>query len=174
MSQRDAFESVYKTHFRPVLAYALRRARGPEDAADVVAETFLVAWRRFDQIPEERAQAWLIGVARMVLANQQRGEVRRNRLASRLGEVLAANPSVPEPPAGTEDLQQAWRLLSPRDQEILALSAWEGLNALEIATVLDIPAATARTRLSRARRRFRQTLNHDLVGHCRSESEARR
>jgi RNA polymerase sigma-70 factor, ECF subfamily len=64
-----------------VLAYAVRRTPDPQDAADVVAETFLVAWRRLDAVPSgEQARPWLYGVARHTLANRQRSELRRNRL----------------------------------------------------------------------------------------------
>lgn len=70
----DRFRRVYLEHFEPLLAYALRRVAHPEDAADVVAETFLVAWRRRHDIPaDDEARLWLYGVARRVLANHHRG-----------------------------------------------------------------------------------------------------
>ena len=69
---------LYRDQGRAVLAYALRRVGDPEDAADVVAETFLVAWRRIDAVPDHELP-WLFGVARKVIANQRRGE---RRLAS--------------------------------------------------------------------------------------------
>ena len=68
-----------------MLAYVLRRVERAEDAGDVVAETFLVAWRRMDKVPAgDEARLWLYGVARRQLANQRRGELRRSRLADRL------------------------------------------------------------------------------------------
>ena len=96
------FERLYAEHGRAVLAYAVRRASNAHDAADVVAEVFLVAWRRLDDVPaSDGARLWLYAVARRVLANQQRAESRRRRLAERLRRELpcaleAAAPSTGE------------------------------------------------------------------------------
>jgi RNA polymerase sigma-70 factor (ECF subfamily) len=68
------FRRLFDDAERDLLAYALRRVDRPEDAADVVAETFLVAWRRLDDVPPgAQARLWLYGVARRQLANQRRG-----------------------------------------------------------------------------------------------------
>jgi DNA-directed RNA polymerase specialized sigma24 family protein len=65
------FGRLYREHGRAILAYALRRVGDPEDAADVVAETFLIAWRRLGDVPAgDRARLWLYAVARRVVANQ--------------------------------------------------------------------------------------------------------
>src|ERR1700754_806724 len=85
------FRQLFEAEARSVLGYALRRTEAREDAADVVAETFAVAWRRIADVPPgAQARPWLYGVARRVLANQRRGELRRRRLADRLRERLAA------------------------------------------------------------------------------------
>src|SRR3954462_10268396 len=85
------FAALYSQHARDVLAYAVRRTPSAEDAADVVAETFLVAWRRGAQVPDgEAARLWLYGVARRTLADQRRGEQRRTRLAARMRAELPA------------------------------------------------------------------------------------
>jgi DNA-directed RNA polymerase specialized sigma24 family protein len=85
------FRRLYAEHGREVLAYALRRTADAEDAADIAAETFLVAWRRTGEVPAgAEARLWLYGVARRTLANQRRGERRRDRLAQRLRHDLAA------------------------------------------------------------------------------------
>lgn len=157
----ERFRALYRDHFRPLLAYAVRRVAEPADAADVVAETFLVAWRRLDQAPfGPQARPWLYGVARRVLANHHRGRQRRLRLADRLGEQLRV--AVPEP-AGARELavHEALATLSETDQEVLRLSAWEQLEPREIAVVLDVSATSARAKVSRARRRLRDALGHD-------------
>ena len=83
------FRQLFDDHFRELLGYALRRSGSPEDAADIVAETMLVAWRRHDQLPQdETARLWLYGVARRVLANHRRGQVRRERLGDLLRREL--------------------------------------------------------------------------------------
>src|ERR1700761_3337921 len=89
-SERDErFRLIYAGNFEPVLAYALRRVDQPADAADVVAEIFLVAWRRLREIPAgDDARLWLYRVSRRVLANHYRGGARRERLAQRLRQRL--------------------------------------------------------------------------------------
>jgi RNA polymerase sigma-70 factor, ECF subfamily len=154
------FRRLYAEHGRAVLAYAVRRCGDPQDAADVVAETFLVAWRRFADVPAgEEAKLWLYGVARRVLANQHRAVSRRNRLAERLREELpTALQAVSDPPAADRAVLQALRELSDDDREILLLAAWEQLEPVEIAHVLGISRVAVRSRLHRARSRLRARL----------------
>lgn len=154
------FERLYVAHGRAVLAYAIRRSADAQDAADVVAETFLVAWRRLDEVPPGgEARLWLYGVARRVLANQQRSERRRERLTERLGrELPRALESSPAPGSGTAAVRAALAELELDDQEVLRLSGWEELSPREIAIVLGISQVAARSRLHRARKRLRAAL----------------
>jgi RNA polymerase sigma factor (sigma-70 family) len=153
------FARLYAAHGRHVMAYALRRAARPEDAADVVSETFLVAWRRLDDLPSgEESRPWLFGVARRVLANQRRGEQRRDRLSERLrNELSTLIPAEAAPEAETAAMRTLGRM-DPRDREVLLLAGWEGLGPSEIAQVMGISRAAARNRLHRARARFRRDL----------------
>ena len=90
-----------------------------------MAETFAVAWRRVDRLPDaEVALPWLLAVARRVLANQHRGTARRFRLALRLQVQPRSAAVIPDTPA-----LEALSLLPPDDQELLRLLAWEGLPA---------------------------------------------
>jgi RNA polymerase sigma-70 factor (ECF subfamily) len=160
---KDRFERLYAEHGRAVLAYALRRVADPEDAADVVAETFLVAWRRLDQVPaSDAARLWLYRVARYVLANQYRSERRRERLAERLRRELSlALEDAPPSGSHTRALRDALARLGLEDQEILRLSGWEELTPREIATVFGISQVAARSRLHRARQRLRAALRRE-------------
>ncbi|WP_276320735.1 RNA polymerase sigma factor, partial [Phytoactinopolyspora endophytica] len=89
ITHRARFEDLFTAESRAVLGYALRRVQVADDAADIVAETFLVAWRRIDDVPQGRdGRLWLYGVARRVCANHVRGDRRRHRLAERLREDL--------------------------------------------------------------------------------------
>lgn len=159
----ERFRLIYAGNFEPVLAYALRRVDQPADAADVVAEIFLVAWRRHREIPAgDEARLWLYRVSRRVLANHYRGGARRERLAQRLRQrltELTADPGsyVPRQLA----VRQAVAKLGALDREVLLLTAWEGLEPREVAQVLDVSAAAVRTRLSRARARLRDLLGDD-------------
>jgi RNA polymerase sigma factor (sigma-70 family) len=152
---------LYAEHGRDVLAYALRRSPEAEDAADVVAETFLVAWRRLDKVPEgDQARLWLYGVARRQLANQRRGQLRRLRLADRLRAEL---PLTAAGAGGPEDrraaaVRAALARLEEEDREILRLTSWEGLTPSEVAAVMGVPGVTVRSRLHRARKRLRSEL----------------
>ncbi|MDA0179613.1 RNA polymerase sigma factor [Solirubrobacter phytolaccae] len=150
------FRALFDTHRRLVLGYALRRVDEPADAADVVAETFLVAWRKLGDVPEgEAARAWLLGVARRVLANQRRGERRRTGLADRLAAELAVTmPAEPE----DDVVRRALARLTEDDRELLLLAGWEGLTPSEIAVATGTLAVTVRSRLHRARRRLRAEL----------------
>jgi RNA polymerase sigma factor (sigma-70 family) len=160
------FRALFEAEARGVLGYALRRVEEREDAADVVAETFSVAWRRIEDVPAEpEARLWLYGVARRVLANQRRGALRRERLADRLREQLLVTVQLG---AGPDDdracvVRQALARLPEQDREVLLLATWEGLTPKEIGAVIGVPGATARTRLHRARGRLRAEL--DGSGH---------
>lgn len=154
-SAEERFAELFDRTHQPLLAYAVRRVADPGDAADVVAETFLVAWRRLDDVPEgDQARPWLFGVARRVLANLYRGERRRSALADRLRAEL---PMVVQPPVedGPSLVEQALAGLGDDDQELLRLVAWEQLARDEIALVLGVSRAVVRVRLHRARRRLR-------------------
>jgi RNA polymerase sigma-70 factor, ECF subfamily len=149
------FRAVFDRNYRALLGYALRRTDQAEDAADVVAETFLVAWRRLEDIPQGDAERpWLYGVAKRVLANHARGARRRDRLAERLRFELPAAVLEPfeAPPRGT--LSDAFRALPDRDREILTLAAWERLDSAGAAAVVGCSPTAARIRLHRARRRL--------------------
>jgi RNA polymerase sigma-70 factor (ECF subfamily) len=158
MTDDDRFRVLFDEHRRTVLGYALRRTDEPADAADVLAETFLVAWRRIGDVPAgDDARPWLLGVARRVLANHRRGTRRRLGLAERLGRQL--DVAVPPPEPMEPALARALQRLSEGDREILLLSAWEGLEPSEIAAVTGQRAVTVRSRLHRARARLRAELD---------------
>ncbi len=150
----ERFAAVYRANARPLLGFALRRSARPEDAADVVAETMLVAWRRIDDVPAgDDARLWLYGVARHVLANTRRGNRRRDRLGERLRQDVRrlAGPDIATGVAAGLELRAALAALADDDRELLQLTVWEGLAPQEIATVLGLSPVAVRSRLLRAR-----------------------
>jgi RNA polymerase sigma factor (sigma-70 family) len=157
------FGQLYRDQARAILAYALRRVDDPEDAADVVAETFLVAWRRLDEVPGDAgAKLWLFGVARRVIANRHRAERRRTRLGERLAESLRTELATQPAPAGeAAEALRAIGGLDDDDRELLLLVSWEELSPGEVAKVLGISSLAARSRLHRARRRLRTLLEQE-------------
>lgn len=158
MTDRDdaRFEAAFEQHYRTVLAFALRRTSTEADAEDAVAETFAVAWRRVDRLPEPNAALpWLLAAARRVLANQHRGSARRFRLGLRLG----AQPKEVPPIYGVATpAVEALSRMRPEDQELLRLLVWDGLSQAEAGEVLGISANAVGIRLSRARKRFAEEL----------------
>jgi RNA polymerase sigma factor (sigma-70 family) len=161
LNRKERFRAIYVSNYARVLGYALRRTQTPDDAADVVSETFLAAWRRLDDVPHgEEARLWLYGVARRVLANHRRGGVRRTRLGDRLRQELSVRQANAAANAdSTVDEQLGWLRaafdsLRPRDQEAIALVAWEGLRTEQLARALGCSPNAAKIRLHRARKRF--------------------
>lgn len=167
-SDRQArFRAVFDANYHRVLGFALRRTAAREDAEDVVAETFLTAWRRLEQVPQGAgARPWLYGVARNALANHRRGEARRERLTVRLHAESAFLSTQPTGEAAW--VAAAFARLREGDRELLALAAWEGLDPGEIATVLGCSRNAARIRLHRARRRLARALQDDDAEAARS------
>lgn len=156
--REQRFTVLFQHTHAALLAYAVRRVADPSDAADVVAEAFLVAWRRIDEVPDgPDARPWMFGVARRVLANAQRGERRRHALADRLRLEIA--DAVPSPDvAVATDVEWAMRRLDEDDREVLRLTAWEQLARDEIALALGVSRGAVRMRLHRARRRLAAVL----------------
>jgi len=162
VDQAEEFSDFYRAHFDEVMRYALRRT-DPETAKDVVAETFLVAWRRLDAVPTDSGMAspWLYGVARRVLANTTRARLRAERLTARLGQdrrVTSAADAAGEI-AETDRLRHALATLSELDQEALRLVGWEELDLAAAALAMGCSRATMAVRLHRARRRLEQARN---------------
>ncbi|MDT0342068.1 RNA polymerase sigma factor [Streptomyces litchfieldiae] len=157
-AQADEFDRLFRSTFRRVLAYCLRRTS--ETAAhDAVSEVYAVAWRKRRHVPDEEHDAalWLLGIARNVLANQARGQRRWARLIRR----AAQQPAEPPPSVSTDgapDLASALAALSAADQEILRLTYWDELPHRDIAVVLGISVGAVATRLHRARERLRAAL----------------
>ncbi|MBI4897593.1 MAG: RNA polymerase sigma factor [Actinobacteria bacterium] len=154
-ARRLRMEALFAQHHRSVLGFALRRVSEPADAADVVADVFLIAWRRLSDVPDgDATRAWLFGTARRVLANQRRGDHRRNGLAERMRLELEAHLPFHEPDTECTAIHQALAELTERDREILQLSVWEELSPAEIAVAMNMRGTTVRSRLRRARKRF--------------------
>ncbi|MGH8874151.1 MAG: RNA polymerase sigma factor, partial [Acidimicrobiia bacterium] len=147
---------------RQVLAYCLRRTPSREDAEDLVAATYLVAWRKIEEVQAAQIPlAWLYGVAYRTLSNQRRGSARRARLLDRLRRQPTLHRSddpalVVEGRAEGERLRQALESLSEIDQELLRLAALERLSHSEIAQVLGTSEGAVGSRLHRARRRLHE------------------
>ena len=154
MSAEQRFDQLWRDHAPAVVRYARRHVL-PDDVEDVVAETFVVAWRRLDEVPEF-GLPWLLGVARHVSANVRRGHRRRDALTARVGAQPAEEPAWPVTGSGTADdaVTAALHRLSDADRELLTLLAWDGLSQEEAAEALGCSRGALKVRLHRARSRF--------------------
>lgn len=166
MSDREVRFTEFYGRTRPqIVAYALRRTSSPEDAADVVAETFETAWRRFDDVPTGKAGLlWLYVTARNVLSNHGRRIRRRTDVTVRLvDELRRIPPQVDASDEASVVMQSCFLSLPEEDREVLMLAGWEGLSATEIARVLGCSATAARIRLHRARVRLRTEMEDHVA-----------
>ena len=158
MTARHArFERLYEQYSEAVARYCIRRVRSAALADDACSETFLVAWRRFDDIPDEPLP-WLFAVARRVAGNLVRGDVRREALNRRLC-VTASNAPVTAEQHDDPALEAALADLREPDREALMLVYWDGLTSAEAAAAMRTTPAALRVRLFRARRRLEHKLS---------------
>lgn len=161
-AERDAiFSALFRAHQGAVRRYVTRRA-WPDAVDDVVAETFLTAWRRLEHVPAD-ALPWLLTAARHCLANHRRGALRGAALVERLGA---------EPPEHAVDelarsaqraaILRAFATLGDAERELVMLTEWDGLSPARVAAVLGIGSPEARARIYRARRKLRRALGAEL------------
>ena len=158
MAARDQewFRGIYSENYRALLAYARRRTDAAT-ADDIVADAFLTAWRRRDDVPGGAERPWLFGVARNLIRNAARSKRRRRAAQARL--ELVRPPEADDPADSASDerstlLRAALDALSEADREVLMLVAWEELRHAEIGQVLGISANAAAIRVHRARKRL--------------------
>jgi RNA polymerase sigma factor (sigma-70 family) len=156
--REQRFASLYREHYRSVLAYAVRRMDRHADAADVVADVFTIAWRRLADVPDSPADLlWLYGVARRVVAGKRRSARRLRHLIARLQAAAAPDAAISGDQV-TDRLLDAVARLRPVEREAIALVHWEQLSHDEAARVLGCSANAVAIRVHRARSRLRQSL----------------
>jgi RNA polymerase sigma-70 factor (ECF subfamily) len=156
------FEDLYRAHAREVHGYCMRRTSS-EEAKDATSEVFLVAWRRYGDVPQgDEALPWLYGVARNVLANRARSVRRRDRLAAKAAAhhdqaVPGAEPQIVRNEEHAE-LLKALSGLPEKDREILRLVEWEGLSREQVAEMFFVSRAAIDKRIARAYRKMARIL----------------
>ena len=166
----ERFTRLYTETYSAVLAYALRRTANRQDAEDLVSATYLTAWRRLDDVADAPVPlAWLYRVAAGHLANQRRSSRRFTALRIRLFSVPVPQRSNNPADAAVAEADAALVLaalatLSAGDQELLRLTAFEGLSPADIAAAWGVPSRLVRVRLHRARRRLEAALDRQAGG----------
>ena len=162
MAEKDAeFAKVVATYRAALLRYGLRRLDDHSAAEDLVAETFVVVWRRWDLLPSRDEELfWLYGIAGRVLSNLRRSRSRSLRLEGRLASERELDQETPRYSKGdVEELMEALGALTADEQELIQLAYWEKLTHREIGLVLKCSEKAAGIRLSRTRKRLRDLLN---------------
>jgi RNA polymerase sigma-70 factor (ECF subfamily) len=152
----EAFEELFERQFDSIYGFLARRV-GPELGRDLASETFTRAFaarKRYDPARGE-ARAWLFGIASNLVRRHYRDEERRLRALARLDVRREETP--PEEPR----LADALATLSREERDPLLLFAWADLAYEEIATVLEVPVGTVRSRLHRARAHVRAALERE-------------
>ena len=160
--ERDQdFARVVATYRNAILRYGLRRLDDRSAAEDLVAETFIVVWRRWDQLPPRDEELfWLYGIAGKVLSNLKRSQRRSLRLEARLASEREAGNVLPRySTRDIEELMEALASLSDSNRELIQLAYWEKLSYREMGIVLGCSEKAAGIRLSRARQSLRDRLN---------------
>lgn len=156
-SNPSSIEPLFRAHFDAIYRYAVLRV-GRDSALDVAAETFTQALHGLDRLdPDRDPRPWLFGVATNVLRHHRRAETRRLRAYARAVQVdthIEVADSVVERDRLIEGLTE----LDARDRDAILLFAWAELSYEEIATVLEIPVGTVRSRIHRARKTLRAAL----------------
>lgn len=158
--RQGRFSLVFQDAYLDLLRFVERRVPA-EAAEDVVADVFLVAWRRWDAAPGDSSEcrAWLFGIARNCLLNARRSQARRDALEVRALVDLAPADDPADATAARVDLAAAWRRLKPGEQEALALVTLDGVTPAQAARVLGVSSTAFRLRLMRARRALRHALH---------------
>jgi RNA polymerase sigma factor (sigma-70 family) len=159
----DAFGEVFDVCARSVYNHAFRLTGDWSAAEDVMAMTFLEAWRGRARLAPDGGslRPWLLGIATN-LARGQRRTARRERSALSRLAAPDESPGFADDVIGRLDdatrlaaLHRALTSLRRDEFEVLALCVWSGLSYGETAEALGIPVGTVRSRLSRARARAR-------------------
>ncbi len=153
----SAFSELYDATAGDLLAFLLRRTHRPEDAADCLAETFMIAWEKHDSLPTQldHARPWLFGVARNVLKRERKRFSRASTATAELARQLhGTQREMPEDDPVGAALQQ----LAPIDREIIEMLAWDQLAPREVAAILELTPNVVRIRAHRARRKLREEL----------------
>jgi RNA polymerase sigma-70 factor (ECF subfamily) len=159
--REERFSDLFRAHHGAVRRYVLRRS-WPDAVDDVVAETFLVAWRRLDVVPGDPLP-WLFTTARNCLSNHHRGALRGDALLAR----LRAEPEFPTTDEFDQleqrrSLLRAFATLNDSERELVMLCDWDGLPPRQIAATIGAGTVQTRARLYRARQKLRTALTDEL------------
>lgn len=172
------FAELYDRHASVIYRYAARRA-GDFAADDVTSETFLVAWEQLETYDLDRddARPWLFGIATNLLRRHHRAEAKMLKTAAKAASreaVADASDRIAaqvDAVVATGRIARTLKLMAAIDRETLLLYAWADLTYEGIASAMDVPVGTVRSRLNRARRTLRTQLNLEILDETENDHE---
>ena len=176
----DAFGAIFDVCAKSVYNHAFRLTGDWSAAEEVMAMTFLEAWRSRERIAEDGGslRPWLLGIATNLARGQHRAARRQRDALARLA-VAGSLPDFADGVSGRLDdaarikaLHRALAGLARPELEVLALCVWSGLGYAEAAEALGLPIGTVRSRLSRARTKLGKLTDRELRGNSREPSAA--
>lgn len=159
LDSQAAFDAFYRDHYRRVLNYVARRLSDPELASEICAETFVVAWRKFDPA-DPFPLVWLYSTARNLVGNAYRSRGKQQQLM----DVLRNRAVLDESTDDFRMLSDALDELGEKDREALRLTYWEELTAAEVGVVLGCSEQAAWARISRAKASVRKVMERLVAG----------
>ncbi len=162
---REAFEVIYHRYIRSIFGLALQRLRDRERAEDAVQDVFAAVWRSAGSYKPERGPAapWLYAIARNAIVDRVRA---RNELPMEPPDLMSDEPG---PAERAESSFVSWRVhraletLPEREREVVELAYWSGLSQSEVASFLDIPLGTVKTRTRSALTHLADVLEGELA-----------
>jgi RNA polymerase sigma factor (sigma-70 family) len=163
----DIFEVFYREHVEGIERFVVRRVGDRERAADLTAEIFLAAIDAAHRYrsPLGTPRAWLLGIARVLVANEGRRRDRQRAGEERLrGSALLDDHDAArwdariDAAARSRELYRAMDRLPSGERAILELVAIDELSLAEAAAAAGVRPVTARVRLHRARKKLRTEL----------------
>ena len=172
-----AFGVLFDRHAKAVYNHCFRAAASWAVAEDATQSTFLIAWRKRDQVRliDDSALPWLLSVATNAVRDERRSAKRWLAALLRMPpdrDAAAAAETADEVADRVDDMRRmrtvlrAVRRLPPAEREALMLCVWSSVSYADAATLLGISESSVRARVSRARGRLKRTL-------CESAVEAR-
>lgn len=156
MDDAARFRTIFEATYGSVRRYVHHRGVTGGRADDIVAETYVVAWRKLHEVPDDDPLPWLFSVARNHWRNQRRSDRRSLALHRRLPAPVPDPP--PREPVDVGPIREALAALTPMEQEILRLVAWDELTPIQVSRVLGLSPGATRVRLHRARRHLADEL----------------
>ncbi len=153
------FNDIFRSYLSETSRFIARRTKS-EDVEDLAADLFALAWQKRDSIPKGMELPWLYKSARYLISNHNRKQQGRATILAALQEPQSA-PSAESIALADIELAAAWRALNPKEQEILSLWAFEGLEPKQLAIALEKSENACAIALSRAKSKLSKLLDSE-------------